>query len=356
VIPCAGTGQDGDIQAGAPLSYTDNGDGTITDNTTGLVWEKLSMDGSVHDVGNTYTWDQAFSAHVATLNSASFAGHTDWRVPNVKELESIHNWQNFSPAVSPAFNTNCTSGCTVLTCSCTTSSTYWSSTSVAGQARPGDPPGPTFAWMVGFDDGNVHGVDKSEVNFVRGVRGGSSCFPATGQMTCWDTNGNVIPCAGTGQDGDLRKGAPLSYTDNGNGTVTDKNTGLVWEKLSMDGSVHDVSTTYPWANAFAQHVATLNSTNFAGHTDWRLPNVKELESIMNYQNVDPTVSPAFNTNCTSGCTVLTCSCTTSSSGYWSSTTAASNPSTAGVLDTGGGGVCLDSKSFLDNVRGVRGGS
>ena len=67
-------------------------------------------------------------------------------------------------------------------------------------------------------------------------------FPATGQMTCWDTNGNVIPCAGTGQDGDLRKGAPLSYTDNGNGTVTDNNTGLVWEKLSMDGSVHDVST------------------------------------------------------------------------------------------------------------------
>src|SRR6266516_3750266 len=356
VIPCAGTGQDGDLQKGAPLSYTDNGDGTITDNNTGLMWEKLSMDGSVHDVSNTYTWANAFAQHVATLNGTSFAGHTDWRVPNVKELESIHNWQNFSPAVSPAFNNNCRSGCTVLTCSCTASSTYWSSTSVAGQARPGDPPGPTFAWMAGFDDGNVYGVDKSEVNFVRGVRGGSSCFPATGQMTCWDTNGNVMPCAGTGQDGDLRKGAPLSYTDNGNGTVTDNNTGLVWEKLSMDGSVHDVSTTYPWANAFAQHVATLNGTSFAGHTDWRVPNVKELESIHNWQNFSPAVSPAFNNNCRSGCTVLTCSCTASSSGYWSSTTAASNPSTAGVLDTGGGGVCLDSKSVLDNVRGVRGGS
>src|SRR5436189_5183166 len=100
-------------------------------------------------------------------------------------------------------------------------------------------------------------------------RGAWACpLLATGQTTCWDTNGNVIPCAGTGQDGDLRKGAPLSYTDNGNGTVTDNNTGLVWEKLSMDGSVHDVSTTYPWANAFAQHVATLNSTNFAGHNNW----------------------------------------------------------------------------------------
>src|SRR5260370_29759367 len=106
----------------------------------------------------------------------------------------------------------------------------------------------------------------------------------------------------------------------------------------------------------SEQVGTLNRRRFVGHNDWRMPNVKEVEGIMNYQNVDPTVSPAFNTNCTSGCTVLTCSCTTSSSGYWSSTTAASNPSTAGVLDTGGGGVCLDSKSVLDNVRGVRGGS
>ena len=145
VIPCAGTGQDGDLQKGAPLSYTDNGDGTITDNNTGLMWEKLSMDGSVHDVSNTYTWANAFAQHVATLNGTSFAGHTDWRVPNVKEL------QNIVPAVSPAFNNNCTSGCTVLTCSCTASSTYWSSTTVAGQARPGDPPGPTFAWFVLFD-------------------------------------------------------------------------------------------------------------------------------------------------------------------------------------------------------------
>src|SRR5207249_5145188 len=117
---------------------------------------------------------------------------------------------------------------------------YWSSAAVGGPARHGDPPGPTFACFVLFDEGNVQGADKSEVNFVRGVRGGSSCFPATGQTTCWDSSGNVIPCAGTGQDGDLQKGAPLSYTDNGDGTITDNNTGLMWEKLSMDGSVHDV--------------------------------------------------------------------------------------------------------------------
>src|SRR5207247_60676 len=111
-----------------PLSYTDNGDGTITDNNTGLVWEKLSADGSVHDMSNTYTWDQTFSGHVATLNSTSFGGHNDWRLPNVKELASIVNYEDFPGcpgtgaaclSVSPAFNNNCTSGCTVLTCSCT---------------------------------------------------------------------------------------------------------------------------------------------------------------------------------------------------------------------------------------------
>src|SRR5438876_4731452 len=122
------------------------------------------MDGSVRDVSNTYTWAIAFAQHVATLNGTSFAGHTDWRVPNVKEL------QNIVPAVSPAFNNNCTSGCTVLTCSCTASSGYWSSTTVAGHAPPGDPPGPTGGGFVLFDKGNVQGAEGSEVNVVRGVR------------------------------------------------------------------------------------------------------------------------------------------------------------------------------------------
>src|SRR5882724_11223295 len=95
-------------------------------------------------------------------------------------------------------------------------------------------------------------------------------FPATGQTTCWDSSGNVIPCAGTGQDGDLRAGASLSYTDNRDGTVTNNN-GLVWEKLSHDGSIHDATNKYTLDQAFSVHVAALNSTSFAGHNDWRLP-------------------------------------------------------------------------------------
>jgi len=63
---------------------------------------------------------------------------------------------------------------------------------------------------------------------------GNQKFPATGQTSCWDSGGNVIPCAGTGQDGDIQAGATLKYKDNGNGTITDRNTKLVWEKKSDD--------------------------------------------------------------------------------------------------------------------------
>jgi hypothetical protein len=102
----------------------------------------------------------------------------------------------------------------------------------------------------------------------------------TGQTTCWDTGGAVIPCAGTGQDGELQKGLARAYVDNGDGTITDTKTGLMWEKLSDDGSMHDQDTTYTWANAFAVKVATLNGGGgFAGYTDWRVPNVNELQSI-----------------------------------------------------------------------------
>jgi hypothetical protein len=69
-------------------------------------------------------------------------------------------------------------------------------------------------------------------------------YPATGQTTCWDSAGAVIPCAGTGNDGDIQAGATLSYTDNGDGTITDNNTGLMWAKKSDDGSIHDKDNAY----------------------------------------------------------------------------------------------------------------
>ena len=174
------------------LRFADNGDGTVTDHQTCLQWEKKdNLDGSVnlldpHDADNIYTWSStgtaadgtAFTDLLSRLNSScvsttagstvtgGFAGHCDWRVPNLKELESIVNLENSAPAVSPAFDNNCTSPCTVLTCSCTQSSAYWSSSNNA--VFPQD------AWAVSFQDGSVPASVSKVNSFVaRAVRGGS---------------------------------------------------------------------------------------------------------------------------------------------------------------------------------------
>jgi hypothetical protein len=79
----------------------------------------------------------------------------------------------------------------------------------------------------------------------------------TGQTLCYDDVGTVIACAGTGQDAELQKGLAGAYTDNGNGTITDTGTGLMWEKLSDDGTIHDKDTAYTWLDAFSTKVAML---------------------------------------------------------------------------------------------------
>lgn len=138
----------------------------------------------------------------------------------------------------------------------------------------------------------------------------------TGQTVCSDVFGSTTPCSGTGQDADLAKGLPRSYFGNPDGTITDNRTGLMWEALSDDGSIHDMDTTYSWTQALAK-AAQLNAASFAGFTDWRLPNVEELKSIRYYGAPSPTVFGVFNSDCAPSCTVLTCSCTASGS-YWSS--------------------------------------
>jgi hypothetical protein len=177
----------------------------------------------------------------------------------------------------------------------------------------------------------------------------------TGQTTCFDTAGTVIPCASTGQDGELQLGASRSFTDNGDGTITDNKTGLMWEKLSNDGSIHDKDDTYTWANAFATKVGTLNSGSFAGHNDWRVPNRFELETLVNLGAVHPSTYSAFSTSCPAACTVLTCSCT-QSNGYWSSSTYQNGPSNAWAVDFGDGLTFANGRMAIRYVRGVRAGS
>ncbi len=170
-----GAGSDGELERGAARSFTDNGDGTITDNTTGLMWEKKSNDGSVHDMSNSYTWSTGtndmdgtmVTTFLATLNSGGgFAGYTDWRIPNLNELHSLLNFEIAypGPPVFAEFSSACTSGCTVTTCSCTSTGNHWSSTTYQQNA--------SSAWFAYFSDGATYDDTKTTAHRVRAVRGG----------------------------------------------------------------------------------------------------------------------------------------------------------------------------------------
>jgi hypothetical protein len=177
----------------------------------------------------------------------------------------------------------------------------------------------------------------------------------TGQTLCYDSVGTVIPCAGTGQDGEFLKGVAHSFTDNGNGTVTDNTTGLMWEKLSDNGDIHDKDTTYDWTTAVTTKIAALNAASFGGHNDWRLPNRRELESLLNIGAVSPATFSEFDSGCMAGCTVLTCSCTQLSV-YWSSSTYQAVALNAWVVSFSDGDTSAALKPNSRSVRAVRAGS
>jgi hypothetical protein len=162
VIACAGSGRDGEFQAGDAPSFTDNGNGTITDNITGLMWEKLSDDGSIHDKDLQFAGLTAAIGKATTLNGASFAGFTDWRVPNLRELASLPVYENYNPAVPTIFRSPCIAGCTVLTCSCVKSNIYFTSTDYIGY-RPA-------CWKINMTDGDIYAGDKVDTHYVRLVR------------------------------------------------------------------------------------------------------------------------------------------------------------------------------------------
>ncbi|MCD6250197.1 MAG: DUF1566 domain-containing protein [candidate division Zixibacteria bacterium] len=121
---------------------------------------------------------------------------------------------------------------------------------------------------------------------------GTVDLPRTGQTTCYDAAGNVIPCEGTGEDGEIQAGVTWPeprFTDNGDGTVTDNLTGLMWLK---DGECFGIKT---WQDALDM-VADFNTNpgdySYGGgytatYDDWVLPNVNELESIVNAEEPNP---------------------------------------------------------------------
>jgi len=154
VIVSAQTCQTASIPSTTPTSrFTMNGNGTVTDTKTGLMWKKCSEGQSGTDCSSgsaaTYTWQQALQ-QAQTVNSGSFAGYSDWRVPNVKELVSITEKQCVEPAINLTVFPN------------TPSSWFWSSSPGASVSNG--------AWIVYFSIGNSSYDFKDSFNYVRLVR------------------------------------------------------------------------------------------------------------------------------------------------------------------------------------------
>ncbi|MBF0337947.1 MAG: DUF1566 domain-containing protein [Nitrospirae bacterium] len=322
-------GDDGALQKGVAWPsprFTDNGDKTITDNLTGLVWTKDADTPTVGScTGGSNTWQAALD-YVACLNTANYLGHNDWRLPNINELESLVNVQTtYSLAVW--LNSEGFTNVSLLN--------YWSSTTHSV--------GTSDALAVGMFDGGYTTIKKSDKNFIWPVRSGQS--GAFGNAAIWQT-GQTKSYA-TGDDGDLKKGVVWPsprFTDNDNGTVMDNLTGLVWTKDVGTPTVGSCSGTDKLWKAALDYVKCLNTAAYLGYSDWRLPNKKELLSLIDRENYAPTLianHPFVNVKNTD---------------YWSSTTYADSTSNAWVIGMGFGGAGYTGKSdFTQGIWLVRSG-
>jgi hypothetical protein len=173
---------DGALRAGARLRFRDNRDGTLSDLTTGLMWEKkCDRCDSLHAESSTYLWSSDGTGgviwdwidQVNLEGGTGFAGYDDWRIPNVKELLSIIDYERFNPAVGRAFDGDrCGLGCTDLTdpaCNCTALTGYWSATTLAHDTDR--------ALVVTFNLGLIGDASKVNLAAVRAVRGGLHADP-----------------------------------------------------------------------------------------------------------------------------------------------------------------------------------
>ncbi len=229
--------------------FTPSGD-TVQDRLTGLVWTQDAAPAEF-----PLTWTEALDA-VRDMNHENAFGHSDWRLPNRRELFSLVSHVQINPALAadhPFGN--------VFT------GYYWSATTCARL--------PNQAWYVHLGGARLFKGMKHGSYMVWPVRGDSVNVYRTGQTRCFDADGTPVPCDGTGQDGDRRTGLPWPSPrfETGGETVHDRLTGLTWlRNADLTGK------PLTWHDA-VETVRQMNTERTHGHADWRLPDIRELESL-----------------------------------------------------------------------------
>jgi len=285
-------GQDAQYTGNMP-SYTDNGDGSVTDNVTGLVWQQspdTDGDGDI-DAADKLSYEAA----VAYCENLSYAGSDDWQLPTIKQLYSLIDFSGVDPS---GYEGTDTSGLIPFIDTDyfdfaygdtdarerIIDSQYASSNLYVGDGIE------QLLFGVNFADGRIKGYGltlfgQDKTFFVSCVRENST----------YGVN---------------------DFGDNSDGTITDNATGLMW---TQDDSGGDAPNGLNWEEALA-YVEAKNAANYLGYSDWRLPNVKELQSIVDYTRSPDTtnsaaIDPLFNAS-----SITNEAGQTDYEFYWSSTT------------------------------------
>jgi len=205
--------------SGNPLSDDASDWSMVKDQTTGLIWEVKTDDGSIHDKDNQYGYYYLEEKFIGRLNQNNFGGFSDWRIPEIAELNSLTNILFYRPSINTQYFPN------------TSTSEYWTATPHVNDTSQG--------WCVSFVHGNDSIQSRQSSFYVRAVRG------------------NVYI-------------DPNKFHDNNDGTITDTLTGLMWQK--------DTIVDQSWKEA----LSTCHKLELAGYSDWRLPGKEVLRSIVDY--------------------------------------------------------------------------
>ena len=355
IISHEGTGQDGDYQAGkvwpAPR-FQDNGDGTITDLLTDLMWLKNAS------CLGWLSWQAAMNA-ASELNSKSRDQEhcsgvnvffEDWSLPTIQELETLVNSEEKDP-----YNFLNFYGFQGVQ-----ADSYWSSTTG---------PNPYSAWLLYFDSGEVLSEGKVETHHVLLVRKkdktessqpGSASSPGSTEIDDEGKRFHLIEHLSLLRDvifqnqkitSDSPKSAASkavdemsrsSLLDNGDGTVTDTETGLMWMKdMGCIGSMNWQSGLDA-IHAFNATPLSFNCRGFtaSSYQDWALPNRNELRSLISYYDDFPALIPDFPAD-------------EIKPYYWTSTTMAANPDSAYGVYMGNGELTYSPKEEKKYIWPVR---